>query len=58
MYLFTPSIPKSIRPSPFLFGLESNADPDIGSVGLIETKKPLKKKITGSLGMGDLGTPG
>ena len=43
MYSFTPSIPKSIRPSPFLFRLESNAFPDIGSVNRIE-KKTLKKK--------------
>ena len=43
VYLFTPSIPKSIRPSPFLFRLESNAFPD-GSVGRIEKKKTLKKK--------------
>ena len=43
VYLFTPRIPKSIRPSPFLFRLESNAFPDIGSVGRIE-KKTLKKK--------------
>ena len=43
VYLFTPSIPKSIRPSPFLFRLESNAFPD-GSVGRIDKKKTLKKK--------------
>ena len=44
MYLCTPSIPKSIRPSPFFFRLESNAFPDIRSVGRIKRKK-LKKKI-------------
>ena len=58
VYLFTPSIPKSIRPSPFLFRLESNAFPD-GSVGRIDKKKTFKKKkTTRSLGIGGLGTPG
>ena len=47
MYLCTPSIPKSIRPSPFFFRLESNAFPDIRSFGRIKRKK-LKKKFTRS----------
>ena len=40
-----------------LFCLASNAFPDIGSDGRIENKKTYKK-ITRSLGLGGLGTPG
>ena len=52
------------RPSPPFFScLESNACPNIGSVGRIEPKnKKIKKKtykeITRSIGMGGPGTPG
>ena len=41
----------SVRPSPSppFFSLASNAFPDFGSVGQIETPPPQKKKITRSL---------
>ena len=46
-----------IRPFPFFLRLQSNAFPDVGSVGL-KKKKKTKKKITRSLEIVGPGTPG